>query len=366
MTESAVTKENLKSICANLSKAEIKAMIKELSEYLAEQKFEELLSSDVLHCTKCGSTKLIKYGFEHGRQRYRCKECGRTVSETTGTFFYHSRVSKDTWLKFIDCELSEMSLSEEKYYTHLSIKTLYFMRHKLYKAIDHVMEQEVLSSEVEVDSGYFKINLKGTQPENMPRMSKKRGGGSTYRGISHHKVCVAMAIDDEDHMLMQIVGLGEETFDKYLSQIDHFQEVNKVISDSRASIQQFANAIGAEAEQIVPSATGTKRYTTESGKSLGDLNELIEGFRTDTKKYKGIATRYLQLYLNFYLYRKKLRYTVKREGMAEVILKAVGGEEFVRQFDLMKQEMPISLQEAYYEFQYGIFSPDRMKDQHLN
>jgi transposase-like protein len=43
---------------------------------------------------------LEKYGLTHsGRQRYHCKACGRTFSDTQGTLFYRRRTSADDILE---------------------------------------------------------------------------------------------------------------------------------------------------------------------------------------------------------------------------------------------------------------------------
>ena len=53
--------------------------------------------------------------------------------------------------------------------------TCFYMRHKLYHAASEIMGHQKLSGEVEIDTQYKSINLKGTRPQNMPRYSKKRG-----------------------------------------------------------------------------------------------------------------------------------------------------------------------------------------------
>lgn len=71
-----------------------------------------------------------------------------------------------------------------------------------------------LSGEIQSDEKYFSINLKGTKPQNMPRYSKKRTSTkSPYRGISHHKIYVVSSIDENDNLLLEIVGLGRCTTD---------------------------------------------------------------------------------------------------------------------------------------------------------
>ena len=55
-----------------------------------------------------------------------------------------------------------------------SITTCFYRRHKLYKAASQIIQEQKLSDEIEIDSQYLSINLKGTKPENMPRYSKKK------------------------------------------------------------------------------------------------------------------------------------------------------------------------------------------------
>ena len=35
-----------------------------------------------MQCGKCGSTRCVKAGYNHGKQRYKCKECGRQFTQT--------------------------------------------------------------------------------------------------------------------------------------------------------------------------------------------------------------------------------------------------------------------------------------------
>ena len=108
-----------------------------------------------------------------------------------------------------------MTLDNEAYILGTSKTTCFYMRHKLYHAASEIMSHQKLPSEVEIDTQYKSINLKGTRPQNMPRYSKKRGKQSAHRGISHHKVAIICATDENDHMMMQVSGLGSESFDKY-------------------------------------------------------------------------------------------------------------------------------------------------------
>ena len=219
----------------------------------------ENIESHVQRCPHCGSVHFVKNGFNpKHRQKYRCKDCSAVFMATTGTMFTHSRTSFNTWSTFIAGELNGLTLEQQTVATELSIVTCFNMRHKLYKAISKVQENAVLSGDVELDPSYTSINLKGTEPANMPRMSKHRGKHKAtpyfhhIPGTSHHKICIVAAIDEHDQMLFKIGGLGRESF-KILNQYrKHFSKHTKIISDDSHSIQTFVSENGFESD-IIPS-----------------------------------------------------------------------------------------------------------------
>ena len=67
-----------------------------------------------------------------------------------------------------------MPLEGEAQVLETSKTTCFYMRHKLYHAASEIMGHQELSGEVEIDTQYKSINLKGTRHKNMPRYSKKR------------------------------------------------------------------------------------------------------------------------------------------------------------------------------------------------
>ena len=349
-------------------------LLEKLLENLTEEQFDSILESvksmqphesadesesEIGCCPHCGSSSFIKHGKDaSGRQRYMCKDCGRTFSPITGSFFSHSKVPMCKWAEFIDYEASGLTLKEESHYLKLSVHACFRMRHKLYSAIDGIVESSTkVGDAVELDSSYRKINLKGTKPWNMPRPSKKRGGGSAYSGISHHKICIAAAADSMDNMFLKIVGLDPESIEKYKKCMGYMGDVKKIISDSKSSIASIANILGADHDRIIPSRDpGAKRYKSPSGCSLGDVNELDSGITALITAKRGVSTRYLQSYLNFYVYVKQAKYRMGRDELSGHIFEAIKKAGAITEKDIAATEFPISLKEAYYEYRYGIFA----------
>lgn len=312
-------------------------------------------SSDQV-CPICGSTHVKKNGKDSNeRQRYLCKECHRTFNDRTHTLFSWSHLTMEQWILFVDLEISEMKLEDEAHFLGVSTTTCFYMRHKLYHAATEIINNQILSGEIEVDTQYLSINLKGTMPHNMPRYSKKRGGQSAFRGISHHKVSVICAVDENDHMIMNITGLGSESFEKYISNEMYFGDIKEIISDSKSCIQQLANHLGTTNNKV-PTSPTEKRYLTRDGKSLGVINEMMTEVAGLIIKTKGISTRYLQGYLNFNIPRKQMKYRYKRNEMPEKIMNLLVETSSFRNISVLATPMPISLKEAYYEYRYGIFA----------
>jgi transposase-like protein len=106
-------------------------------------------------CSNAGKTdadNIIRYGKTgNGRQRYRCKTCGKTFSETTGTIFSGKRTPKDEIIETLALVAEGTrvaSLSRVKGYKESTI------RNWLQQAAEHAEEVEnALMSEYEIDQG---------------------------------------------------------------------------------------------------------------------------------------------------------------------------------------------------------------------
>ena len=189
----------------------------------------------------------------------------------------------------------------------------------------------------------------------MPRYSKKRGNGSAYSGISHHKVCIVSAIDSQDNMFLNIVGLGVETFEKYKDCKYKFDDTELIVADSKPCIRLFANDLGVEIDQIKTDPR-VKRYTTDLGNHPGNLNQLDAEITSLIARTHGCATRYFQQYLDFITYRKKTMYNIDRNKVVKYVFDDIRQTKAYKEEELVYAELPISLKDAYNEYRYGTFA----------
>ena len=320
------------------------------------------LAAHMDQCPHCHSKRIVKNGFNpKGRQKYLCKDCHRVVLPTTGTMFSHSKIKYTEWVAFIGCELQGLSLEAEGVITGLHKTTCFNMRHRLYSAISSLQKDTVLSGNIEFDPTYTKINLKGTKPKNMPRISKPRGKhktsvfGKDLTGTSHHKICIVTAVDENDNILLKIGGLGTESIEMFNKFSSHFTKKSLLISDGRDSIINFAKENKMKSDAI--SSTGGKvRYTTPLGNSLSSINEIHSEIKNMIREKHGVSTRHLQGYLDFLIFCKRLRYTARMKDWRDLAYMDVMFEKHsFRYCDTCKLPFPVSLYDAYHEYNYGIF-----------
>lgn len=157
-------------------------------------------------------------------------------------------------------------------------------------------------------------------------------------------------------MLFRIGGLGPESFDKYSKYASNFNEITSFVSDSKAAISLFAKSLNCQIEQI-PVLANKKRYATKNGKTISNVNQLHSEFSILITKKHGVSTRHLQSYLNWLLFIKKIRYTVKDTARSShIYMETMHQGNTIKVRDICKQEFPIDLFMAYGDYKYRVFS----------
>lgn len=149
----------------------------------------------------------------------------------------------------------------------------------------------------------------------MPRASKHRGKHKPIysrheHGLSGHKICLITAIDENDNMLFKIAGLGAESQEKPEPFRKHFKAGSMIICDDKACIKNFASNNDMTSD-VIPSLANQTRFTTDKGNSLSSVNELHTEAKNLIRQKHGISTRHFQGYLDWILFRKRLRYTLE-------------------------------------------------------
>lgn len=262
-----------------------------------------------LLCPNCHSISIIKFGHNKNKvQTYKCKNCNIRFSMCTDSLINHSKLTYDQILTFFECMDCKLSIRKTAVKMNVNKNTVFLLRHKVLDCISKIKKTIKLKGTVEADETYESINLKGTKQKDMPRYSKHRSTkGGSKRGISNHQVCIASAIDEFDNCFLEIVGTGPITsknVEKFF--IDKIENIKLLITDCKSSYEEFTKNKNIKLEQI---KSGT--YKNKNGYSLGNINSLHSEWSTFLSNFRGVSTKHLQHYLDWFSFQKFINYTTE-------------------------------------------------------
>lgn len=262
--------------------------------------------SDELECPYCDSTKhIIKNGFTKTKiQRYKCKKCNKKFINSTGTLCHHSKLCFGDWKLFFECMSDGLSIRKTAAKMKKNKNTVFAMRHKVLNVLSTFKETVKLSGKIEADELTIPINFKGMVQEKMPRFSKRRKSASKK---VNHKVCILGAIDENDNQYLEVVDYGEITSNDIEKSLgSKLSNATYLITDCKSSYESFAKKHQLKLEQIKSST-----YKNENGYTLSEINGLHSNFISFMSKFKGVSTKHLPGYINWFIYKKYIDYTVE-------------------------------------------------------
>ena len=300
------------------------------------------------YCKKC-NYKFSKNGItKSGIQKYICPKCKKTMSERTETISLGSKLPFSIWKNVIDNILNSFSIRRIATENKISIDTSFRMRQKVLIVIRKKLETIDLQGKVWIDAQYFSLNFKGTKTKNMPRFSKKRKSKSSLNGISHHKVCVIGALDENDNLILKIGGLGKGTNDMLENCLGKkVKKVKEITSDSASTYIKFCQKHKIILHQI-PSG-----FNSDGIENLSEINNVHSQLKTWLAKYRGVSTRHFQEYLYWfaYLYMMLKKYESKKLQIKNYkdILTC---KTHIKSRDICKIELPVDPMIAYAEYHH--------------
>lgn len=300
-------------------------------------------------CIKCGSSNLKKNGHKCGTQRYKCKDCNKFFSITSNTILENSRIKYSQLKCIIKGILDIKPIYKIALESGLSKTHVYNLEMKIFSVLDDIYGDEKLKEIVQIDEKYFRISFKGTKKDKMPRPSRKSGSENLTPGISKDQICVIVAIDSYDTIIIKVVENGPASTKVIEAALKNKIEPNSIIvADSKSSYIEFAKKNNLILKQIP--ANG---HNVEGIYNLGELNSLMSEIETYiTYQKRGISTKHLPQHLNFIKYKKHLKYTFEYlEHNEEMLKEIVVVNTNIKCKNISKIELPFDLDEykKWYE-----------------
>lgn len=307
--------EHIKSLFSDLSENEKKKLLSDLNDISAiktETLFElarkEFFENEVQKCPHCESKNYIGYGIDKGSKRFKCKECKRTFTEYTGTWLarLHDKHLAGKYVELLFEEKGICKISEE---LDIAIQTSFNWRHKFLSAFENI-DTEKFKGVTESDEAFFLFSEKGKK-EIEKREPRHRGGKSEKRGISNEQVAVIVTADRKQELDLKVATMGRIKRKDIENAIGNRIGNDTILcTDCHVSYKSFALSKKIEHHTIKASI---KEYVKEKVYHVQTVNSLDSRLKPWINiHFRGVATKYLQNYLNWFKFKQLLKKTSEK------------------------------------------------------
>ena len=304
------------------TKAEIKQQFLELPGVVQEQLLDELLqdfetrgqvlenvaqerekSKNRKDCPHCSSASVYKRGKQKGVQMYKCRNCSKWFSETTGTPLWDIKL-KHKWQGYLRCMEQGMSIKKIAKELDISIQTSFDWRHKVLSSLSG-FTPESLSDIVECDELELALSNKGSR--NLERKPRKRGCDFKRNDGSSEPTVVQIvtAVQRNGEKYLKAVESKRLSADEITKALDgKIADQTTLITDKHPSYKLFARENPALKHRSVLG----KEHVNKNDKNihLQHVNNTHSQLRTFLSPFNGVSSKYLQNYLNWFAYAGKL------------------------------------------------------------
>jgi len=282
------------------------AVITELTSMLMTETTGPLQSlaekKQTVSCPSCDGSKISGNGKHNGVQRYVCRECKKYFRETTGSLTHNLKKS-DLLSKYIYNMLLGYSIRKCGNQTGISIQTSFDWRHKIISSFNE-LRPSTFEGIVESDDIFFLESGKGNRE--LERKSRSRGGKATKRGISNEQVAVVVTQDRNGNQELAVVKKGrisKNDLDKTLG--SKLEKGAILCTDAHRSYTAFAKSKEIEHHKFI--ANKGQRIVNQVY-HVQNVNNTAKRLRTWMRPYNGVATKYLQNYLNWFMVLEKIKH----------------------------------------------------------
>ena len=283
------------------------AIIDELTQILLNENKEATLQSfsekkELVSCPSCSSNKISGNGKQKGVQRYVCRSCKKYFRDTTGLLTHNMKKSALV-SKYMYNLLMGYSIRKCAKETGICIQTSFDWRHKIIGSLN-AQRPSSFEGIVESDDIFFLESSKGSR--SLERERRSRGSKAKKRGISNEQIAVVVTQDRTGNQELAVVKRGrisKKDLDRTLGA--KLEKGSILCTDAHRSYTAFARDKDIEHHKFVASKgqrVVNKIYHVQN------VNNTAMRLRTWMRPYNGVATKYLQNYMNWFMMLEKIKH----------------------------------------------------------
>ncbi len=260
------------------------------------------------HCPHCESHSIVANGKNKGVQRFRCKDCGKNFSENTGTSVSNLKKGH-LWKTYIKHMFDGHSIAKCAELTGISIQTSFDWRHKVLSSLQS-LSPEKFEGISESDDIFFNYSEKGSKT--LSRKPRKRGNHGIKQGISDDKVAVILTCDRKSHKDIKVAKRGRIRKVDLENVLSGKLDRDAVLcTDSHRSYTAFAKAEGIQHQKI---HARKKQYVKDKIYHVQNANQTARALKDWMVGFNGVATKYLQNYLSWFMLLEQVKGKTDKVG----------------------------------------------------
>ena len=248
-------------------------------------------------CPGCACPHWRRHGMANDLQRYRCRQCGRTYNDLSGTPLARLRL-RGKWLDYLDTLLASRPVRGAANGVGVHRNTAFRWRHRFLQGVRHDRPAR-LTGIVEADEMFLLESQKGARK--LDRPARRRGGVARLRGISRELDCILVARDRSGQTTGAVTGRGPLTAPQVQQHLLAVLDPQALlVTDSQPAYRAFARRHGI-AHQAVNLRQGVRVRSGVAGAiHVQNVNSYHRRFREWIARFHGVASRYLPNYLGWH------------------------------------------------------------------
>ena len=243
-------------------------------------------------CPRCRCEYVTKAGVHNGRQVYKCKSCKYQFRETAKSLVYHLH-KYPLILDYLKCMLEGKSLRACAREVGISLPTSFRWRHKILSAIQGLEGGITFSGITEADELLMQYSEKGRRyksPEEKEQAMK----------TVHPNVAVLVMTDREGNLLFKHTGENKVQNSQIKEELKRRVSENNLICFKPND--EFKQAVMESPSKKVIVRRKTKGLAIYS---VNVAEKKITNFLVWMMRFRGVATKYLQNYLMWFVVMNK-------------------------------------------------------------
>ncbi|MBS0290960.1 MAG: IS1595 family transposase [Proteobacteria bacterium] len=242
-------------------------------------------------CPHCNSTAVVKNGSANALQRFKCRQCARTFNALTGTPLARLHL-RDKWMAHAAALGEGLSLNQVARCLGVAQSTAFRWRHR-FLACPKAAQARQLCGIAEADESYFLVSCKGQR--GLLRKARRRGGRA-LAGCKGSEYTPVLMARDRAGATANVILDSNKAASIQAALAPMLPPDTVLCTDGSVTMASAAHAMGIEHQAINVS----RAIRVRGPWHVQNVNAYVSRLRTWMRRFKGVATKYLDSYLGWF------------------------------------------------------------------